>query len=238
MRKTPCVPGMLGTEVQENEIRAVPFTAHAPFFRTEAQRLLLGHFFLVRQLIGPHLRRASRMLFAQRVTDPGLRHQNPFKVRVTVKSDAEHVPHFALVPIGCRPDARDTRQRNLVLRKGYLDTQIFVSIEGQKMIDNGEITRRRPIAMRFHPFIDGGEVVQHLVRPIYFFFEEAKQCRDAISVQPKRGYVVVRLLRDGSRTEPVGDFLRDGRDVDHTSSGSLSTAGFLPRRPHQVAHGR
>ena len=28
------------------------------------------------------------------------------------------------------------------------------------------------------------------------------------------------------RTEPVGDFLRDGRDVDHTSSGSLRTAAF------------
>src|SRR4029453_7532635 len=157
--------GMLGTDVEENEIRTVAFTAHAPFLWTEAERLLLGHFFLVWQLIWPHLRRACRMLFAERVARPSLGHQNPFKVRVTVKSDPEHVPHFALVPVGGGPDIGNARQRKLVLRKGYLDAQIFVSIEGQKMIDNGEITRRRPIALRFHPFIDGGGVVHTFLRP-------------------------------------------------------------------------
>src|SRR6516162_1191166 len=94
------------------------------------------------------------------------------------------------------------------------------------MIDDGEITRRRPIAMGFHALVDGREVVKHLVRPIYFFFEEAEHCRDAISVHPKRRDAILRLLRNRSRTEPIGDFLRDGRDVDHTWSGSLSTAAF------------
>src|SRR6266498_3510683 len=94
------------------------------------------------------------------------------------------------------------------------------------MINDGEITRRRIITMGFHAFVDGREVVKHLVRPIYFFFDEAEECRDAISVYPKRRDPIVRLLRNDSRTEPVSDFLRDGRDVDHTWSGSLSTAAF------------
>src|SRR6266542_3115219 len=94
------------------------------------------------------------------------------------------------------------------------------------MINDGEITRRRIITMGFHEFVDGREVVKHLVRPIYFFFDEAEECRDAISVYPKRRDPIVRLLRNDSRTEPVSDFLRDGRDVDHTWSGSLSTAAF------------
>jgi hypothetical protein len=49
---------VLGAHVEENEIRAVAFTAHTPILRTEAKRLLLSHFFLRRQLIRPHFRRA------------------------------------------------------------------------------------------------------------------------------------------------------------------------------------
>ena len=95
---------MLGAEIEKHEIRAVAFATHAPFFGTEAQRLLLGHFLFRRQLIRPHLRRASWMVLAQRMSDPALRHQNALQMRMPVKNDSEHVPHFALVPVGRRPD--------------------------------------------------------------------------------------------------------------------------------------
>src|SRR5215813_6600409 len=147
-------------------------------------------------------------------------------MRMTVKDDTEHVPYFALVPIGGGPDIRDTRQRKPVLRKGYLDAHILVSIKRKQMIDNGKVARRLAIAMYFHTFIDGGEVVQHLVRPVYLFFEKAEQGWRAIFRYPKRGYVIVRVLRDGGWTKPVANFLGDGRGSDHTSSGSLSTAAF------------
>src|SRR6266404_1038078 len=55
---------VLWPHVEENEIRAVAFAAHAPLLWTEPKRLLLGHFLFRKQLIRPHLRRARRMLFA------------------------------------------------------------------------------------------------------------------------------------------------------------------------------
>ena len=58
------------------------------------------------------------------------------------------------------------RQRKPVFRKRYLDAQIFVPVERKKMIDNREIARRLAIAMRSHALIDGGEVVEHLVRTV------------------------------------------------------------------------
>jgi hypothetical protein len=145
---------------------------------------------------------------------------------MAVKDDPEHVPHFALIPIGSWPDVRDTPQRKPVFRQGYLDAHIFVPVKGKEMIDNCEIASRLALAMYPHAFIDGREVVQHLVRPVYFFFEEAEEGGHAILRHPKSGYMIVRFLRHGGRTEPFAYFLRDGPGGDHTSSGSLSTVAF------------
>ena len=101
---------VLRSDVEENEIRAVAFPAHAPFLGMEAQRLLLGCLFVRRQLIGPHLRRARRVLLTQRVAHPTLRHQEAFQMRMTVEDDPKHVEHFALIPIGGGPDVRDAGQ--------------------------------------------------------------------------------------------------------------------------------
>src|SRR5208283_79035 len=95
-----------------------------------------------------------------------------------------------------------------------------------EMIDNCEIARRLPIAMHSHALIDGGEVIQHLVRPIYFFLEKAEQGGREIFRNPKSRYAILRRLRRDSTAEPLGNLLRDGWDGDHTSSGSLSTVAF------------
>ena len=118
MRKTPCVPGMLGTHVQENEIRAVAFTAHAPFLRTEAERLLLGH--LLSRAAADTAPFPSREPDALCAADdhPGLRHQDALEMRMAVKDDPEHVPHFALVPVGGRPDVRDASAAKAGLPQG------------------------------------------------------------------------------------------------------------------------
>src|SRR5208283_630173 len=68
--------GVLWTDVEKQEIRAVSFPAHPPLLRTEPKRLLLGILLFGRQVIRVHFRRASRVLFAQRVTRPAIGHQN------------------------------------------------------------------------------------------------------------------------------------------------------------------
>jgi hypothetical protein len=166
------------------------------------------------------------MLFAQRVAHPALRHQQAAEMWMSVKNDSEHVPHFALVPIGSGPDVRDARQRKPIFRKSYLNSHIFVPLKGKEMIDHCKIARRLAITMYPHALINGGEVIEHPVRTVYFFFEKAEQAEKAALADPKRGDMIEGVLRHGNSTEPVGNFLRDGLGGDHTSSGSLSTVAF------------
>src|SRR3974390_182099 len=103
--------GVLWADVEKKEVRTGALPAHAPLLRTEAKRLLLGIVLFGAQLIRFHFRRASRVLFAQRVTRPALGHQDSFQAWVAVERDPEHVPHFAFVPISRGPDVSDRRQR-------------------------------------------------------------------------------------------------------------------------------
>src|SRR5262249_8127171 len=76
--------------------------------------------------------------------------------------------------------------------------------------------------------VDGREVVQHLVRPSYFFPEKTEQRRHPVFVCPECGDAVGGVLRGHRRrTERAGDLLRKWRVCTHTSSGSLSTVVFL-----------
>ena len=62
--------------------------------------------------------------------------------------------------------SRDGRQAKGSLPQGYLDADILVPLEREEMIDNSKIARRLAVAMLPHALIDGGEVIQHLVRPV------------------------------------------------------------------------
>src|SRR5262249_15862511 len=96
--------GMLRTDVEKQEIFAIAFSAHAPFLRAEPERLLLGILLFLKEVVWLDVRRACRMVFAQRVALPALRHQDSLKVRVAIEPNAEHVPHFPLIPVGRGPN--------------------------------------------------------------------------------------------------------------------------------------
>ena len=83
----------------------------------KAQRLLLG-FLLSRlgHLKRTHLGRARRMILAQRVAVHVGGMQDPRQMRVAVEDDAEHVPHFALVPVRGRPEVGDRSGAQVGLR--------------------------------------------------------------------------------------------------------------------------
>ena len=65
-------------------------------------------------------------------------------LNISLKRNPEHVPHFALVPIGGRPDRSDAGQREAALRKRYFDTHIFVAFEREEMINDREIVAGWP----------------------------------------------------------------------------------------------
>src|SRR5579883_3047956 len=94
MRSTPCVPGMLRADVEEQEIGILARAAKAPFLGAEAQSVLLFLFLLRRKVERSHFGSARGVLLAKRMSLPGARHQDSFEVRMTCEADAEHVPHF------------------------------------------------------------------------------------------------------------------------------------------------
>ena len=58
--------------------------------------------------------------------------------------------------------------------KRYFDAEIFVALKREKMIYDGKVALRLAIAMDSHPLVDSGEIVQHFVWPVRFFFEKAE----------------------------------------------------------------
>ena len=103
---------MLRAEVQKDEIAAVTAALHAPLFGAEAQQFLFSLLLLFGKVERPHLRGARGMVFSQRMSYPAPGHQNALQVRVPGKRNSEHIPHFALVPVRRRPEARDAVERS------------------------------------------------------------------------------------------------------------------------------
>src|SRR5579884_3823917 len=91
--------GVLRADVQKDKVRTVLATLHAPVFGPEPQGFLLSFFLFVRLTERPDLRAARRMVFAQGMPHPGFRHQDSRQERMAVELDAEHVPHFPLIPV-------------------------------------------------------------------------------------------------------------------------------------------
>src|SRR6185437_3769972 len=101
--------GMLWADIEKKKVGAVPTATHAPGFGLKAQGLLLALFLLFRQLEWTHLRRTRRVIFPQRVPNPGIWHEQSLEMRMILERDSEPVPDFSLVPIGSGPDGRDRR---------------------------------------------------------------------------------------------------------------------------------
>src|SRR5580700_11036918 len=100
-RNTPCVDGCCG-----------------PMFRTivcaspvgVSTVVVIGHAALFAKLLrGTSSVPLGRIVLAQRVPFPIVRHQDAPQIRMSLKADAEQVVTLALVPIGRRPHASNRR---------------------------------------------------------------------------------------------------------------------------------
>ena len=107
--------GMLRPHIEKDEVFIVVAPLHSPFLGTETQRLLLCLLFFLRQVEGTHFGRPRRMILSQWMASPGLRHQNSGQVRMILEHDAEHVPDFALIPVGRWPDVGSSIQSEVVV---------------------------------------------------------------------------------------------------------------------------
>src|ERR671923_1959955 len=113
------------------------------------------------------------MILAEGMTVPGGGHQNAPEVWMALEDDAEHIPDFALIPIGRGPEINDAADGGEFALERDLEADVGVAIVGQELIDHGEIAVRLPMALRTDALVDGGEVIQYSVWAIRFCFEVA-----------------------------------------------------------------
>src|SRR5262249_55404099 len=105
---------VLRTEIEEHEVGLRAATFEAPVLRIELQSRLLGLLFLVWESERLHVCCPCRMLFAQGMAGPRGWHEETTQMGMPRKGDAEHVPGFALVPVGCWPQVDHARQRGVL----------------------------------------------------------------------------------------------------------------------------
>ena len=99
--------GMVRPKIEEHKFCIFVAPGHPPFFRLEAQCLLLLVLSLEVHAKWLHLSRAGRVVFPESVTLPGGWQQDAVKVGVVCEGDAKHVPGFTFIPIGIRVNVMD-----------------------------------------------------------------------------------------------------------------------------------
>ena len=127
------------TEVEEHEVLIFGATLHAPIFRFEGQRFHFQILFGFSQLKRIKFGRTRRVVFTQRMTFPGMRHQQTRQVRVTFDIDAKHFPGFTLIPVGVREQFGESRYAQIVFRQSHLEHDIAIAFNGDQVIENGKI---------------------------------------------------------------------------------------------------
>ena len=135
---------------------------------------------------GPHLRGARGVLLAQGVALPPRGHEDAAQVGMAVNRDAEHVPDFALVPVGVGPEVGDGAHGGVLAVEGHLDPHVLVSLQGDKVVDDAEVGRRLALAVRPRALVDGRDVQEHGVGAAAGAFQPGEGRQAAARRSPTR----------------------------------------------------
>ena len=186
---------MVRAHVEEHELAVGGLAFHAPVFRLELERV----FFLVLafrvQMQWLEFGRARGVILAQRMAFPGRRHHDAAQIRVAVEHDAEHVPDFALVPVGVGPDAGRGRGGQVVVEQRYLEPDLGHRRQTQQVIDDREVAGRLIDAVLAHALVDRGEIEQHAVAWRGVLLQKSQHLADRVAADPERGRAVGGDLR-------------------------------------------
>ncbi|MNS46032.1 hypothetical protein D3C72_785150 [compost metagenome] len=153
--------GVVGAEVKEHVVLVLVATGHAPLFGLEQQVVLLLILLDRIEHEGIELGGAGRVVLAQRVSLPALGHHDAGEMGVTVEGDAHQIPDFPLVPVGVGEVAADGGQVQIALHQRHLQHHIGVTVDGDEVIEDGEVAARQAVAMAAHPLVGGAEIKQH-----------------------------------------------------------------------------
>ncbi len=186
---------MVRADVEVEAVEPLHLAGHPPLFRMKLQHFLQVSMLRVRHVEPPHLGGARGVLLAQRVPLPPRRHEDAAQVRVTVKPDAEHVPHFTLIPVRRGPEVHHARAGGILADQRHFHPDVGIACERQQVVDQGKIRRRLPHALLPLAFIDGRQVIEHRVRLCHLVLEEAQQRRRLPRLRPHRRHPIARRLK-------------------------------------------
>ena len=162
--------GMIGSHIQEHEIAVFTVPPHTPIFGHETQGILFDFLKFVGKAKRLHFRSAGIMVLAQRMSLPGRRHDDALEMRMAFKDDAEHIPYFALVPIGRGPNITDSREGKAGFDQRNFETNILVAAKREQMIDNGKVAFGKAMPVGALALIDGRQVEQQCIGGIGLHF--------------------------------------------------------------------
>ena len=78
--------------------------------------------------------------------------------------DTEHVPDFALVPVGVGPDTGHGWQVQVALGQGHLDHHVAVSLDRQQVVEHAEVGTWQALALGAQALVHAVQVIEHDVR--------------------------------------------------------------------------
>jgi hypothetical protein len=83
-------------------------------------------------------------------------------VGVPLEADAEHVVHFAFVPVGIGPDAGNAGHVRVFAFEGYLEAQESLALVRKKVVNQSKVGGGKTVVFKSvtGSFIDGREVKQ------------------------------------------------------------------------------
>ncbi|KPC00018.1 Uncharacterized protein AC506_1613 [Pseudomonas syringae pv. maculicola str. M6] len=180
-------------QVEEHIVLVLAGALHAPVFRAKARGFFFQLLFGEGQAVRVELGCAGREVLAQRVTFPGRRHHDAAQVRVAREVDTEHVPDFALVPVGIRPDAGDGRHAQVAFGQRHLDHHVAVSLDRQQVIENGEVGTRQAPAISAQTLVNAMQVVEHGVR-LWHVTQERQDFEQSGALDPQHRHAGARRL--------------------------------------------
>jgi hypothetical protein len=182
--------GVLGPQVQEEEVGVRAAPRHAPLLGTELERVLFLLLLLLGQAKRTQLGRPGGMVLAERVSLPGRGHQDPAEPRVAVEPDAEEVPCLALVPVRGRPDIGYGGQGGGIAGERHLHPDVLVPVEREKVVNDREIALGLVLSMGPDTLVDRGKIVEHLVRAANAVLQEFQDAVDPVFGYPERRDIV------------------------------------------------
>ena len=131
---------------------------------------------------------------------------------MTIEVDAHQIPHFPFIPVGVGEVAADGGQRQITLLERHLQHQVGVAIDGNEVIEDGEVAVGQVVAMAAHPLVGGAEIEQHHERGGELA-QEAHDIQQQFAREPDHRHAGAGILDGETFGTEMGEQLADHLSV-------------------------